>query len=146
GDHGRDSRPARSAERRGANHSDGNARERSRRSHEAAHLTPRWQGPQRREVTAMLAWWRTVRLSIKSLLLHPLRSSLTVLGIFIGVASVIWLLAIGEGIGRAAEDKIVEMGARNIILSTVKPSGEQAGEGGYGLTRDRKSTRLNSSH
>lgn len=83
----------------------------------------------------MLAWWHTIRLSIKSLLLHPLRSSLTVLGIFIGVASVIWLLAIGEGIGRAAEDKIVEMGARNIILRTVKPSGEQAGEGGYGLTR-----------
>lgn len=83
----------------------------------------------------MLAWLRTIRLSIKSLLLHPLRSSLTVLGIFIGVASVIWLLAIGEGIGRAAEDKIVEMGARNIILSTVKPSGEQAGDGGYGLTR-----------
>ena len=35
-------------------------------------------------------------LGVKSLLLHPMRSALTVLGIFIGVASVIWLLAIGE--------------------------------------------------
>ncbi|WP_442482039.1 ABC transporter permease [Aeoliella sp. SH292] len=84
----------------------------------------------------MLAWWRTIRLSIKELLLHPLRSSLTVLGIFIGVASVIWLLAIGEGIGRKAEEQIVDLGARNIILRTVKPAGEQAGDGLYGITRD----------
>lgn len=83
----------------------------------------------------MTAWWRTIRLSIKELLLHPLRSSLTVLGIFIGVASVIWLLAIGEGIGRKAEQQIVDLGARNILLRTVKPSGEQAGEGLFGLTR-----------
>ena len=84
----------------------------------------------------MLAWLRTIRLSIKELLLHPLRSSLTVLGIFIGVASVIWLLAIGEGIGRKAEEQIVDLGARNIILRTVKPSGDQSGNGLYGLTRD----------
>ena len=37
-------------------------------------------------------WLRTLQLSVKSLLMHPLRSSLTVLGIFIGVSSVIWLL------------------------------------------------------
>ncbi|WP_425400647.1 ABC transporter permease [Aeoliella sp.] len=84
----------------------------------------------------MLAWWRTIRLSIKELMLHPLRSSLTVLGIFIGVASVIWLLAIGEGIGRKAEEQIVDLGARNIILKTEKPSGEQAGDGLYGVTRE----------
>lgn len=83
----------------------------------------------------MLAWWRTIRLSIKELLLHPLRSSLTVLGIFIGVSSVIWLLAIGEGIGRKAEEQIVDLGARNIILRTVKPSDDKAGDGLYGVTR-----------
>ena len=55
-------------------------------------------------------WFRTIRLSIKSLLLHPLRSALTVLGIFIGVASVIWLLAMGEGIGRAAQEEIASLG------------------------------------
>jgi len=84
----------------------------------------------------MLVWWRTIRLSLQELSLHPLRSSLTVLGIFIGVASVIWLLAIGEGIGREAEKQIIELGARNILLQTVKPSGEQAHGGLYGLTRD----------
>ena len=48
------------------------------------------------------SWMRTIQLGIKSLLLHPMRSMLTVLGIFIGVASVIWLLAIGEGISQEA--------------------------------------------
>jgi putative ABC transport system permease protein len=81
-------------------------------------------------------WWRTLKLSVKSLLLHPLRSALTVLGIFIGVAGVIWLLSIGEGIGRAAEEQIAGLGARNIIVRTVKPSADEVQDGGYGLTRD----------
>ncbi len=83
----------------------------------------------------MAHWLRTVRLSIKSVLLHPLRSALTVLGIFIGVASVIWLLAIGEGIGRAAEEQIASLGATNIIVRTIKPSADEMGDGAYGLTR-----------
>jgi putative ABC transport system permease protein len=84
----------------------------------------------------MSRWWRTLKLSVKSLLLHPLRSALTVLGIFIGVAGVIWLLSIGEGIGRAAEDQIAGLGARNIIVRTIKPSADEVQDGGYGLTRD----------
>ena len=83
----------------------------------------------------MAHWIRTIRLSVKSVLMHPLRSALTVLGIFIGVASVIWLLAIGEGIGRAAEEQIASLGARNIIVRTIKPSADELGDGGYGLTR-----------
>ena len=54
----------------------------------------------------MTLWFRTWQLGVKSLLLHPLRSLLTVLGIFIGVASVIWLLAIGEGISKKAQEQI----------------------------------------
>ena len=83
----------------------------------------------------MNTWLRTIRLSIKSLLLHPLRSALTVLGIFIGVASVIWLLAMGEGIGRAAQEQIASLGAQNIIVRTIKPSSDEVEDGGYGLTR-----------
>jgi len=81
-------------------------------------------------------WLRTIKLSVKGVLLHPLRSALTVLGIFIGVASVIWLLAIGEGIGRAAQEQIASLGAQNIIVRTVKPPADEVGEGGYGLTRN----------
>jgi len=70
----------------------------------------------------MIAWFRTWQLGIKSLLLHPMRSMLTVLGIFIGVASVIWLMAIGEGISIKAQEQIESLGANNIIVRTIKPA------------------------
>ena len=69
-----------------------------------------------------MRWLRIWKLGIKSLLLHPLRSLLTMLGIFIGVASVIWLLAVGEGISSKAQEQIEGLGAENIILRSVKPS------------------------
>ncbi|MEX0820185.1 MAG: ABC transporter permease [Pirellulaceae bacterium] len=68
-----------------------------------------------------MLWLRTWRLGIKSLLLHPMRTALTVLGIFIGVASVIWLLAIGEGISQEAQRQIEGLGADNIMVRSVKP-------------------------
>jgi putative ABC transport system permease protein len=80
-------------------------------------------------------WLRTLQLSAKSLWMHPLRSSLTVLGIFIGVSSVIWLLALGEGISRAAQEQISSLGALNIIVRTVKPPLEQLQDAPFGLTR-----------
>jgi putative ABC transport system permease protein len=67
---------------------------------------------------------RTFRLGLKSLLLHPMRSFLTVVGIFIGVASVIWLLAIGEGISREAQRQIEDLGADTIIVRSIKPPSE----------------------
>ncbi|MDB4766650.1 ABC transporter permease [bacterium] len=71
--------------------------------------------------------FRTWKLGLKSLLLHPMRSALTVLGIFIGVASVIWLLAIGEGISHEAQRQIEDLGAENIIVRSVKPPDESSG-------------------
>ena len=65
------------------------------------------------------------RIGTKSLLLHPMRSALTVLGIFIGIASVIWLLAIGEGISQKVQQQIEELGTNNIILRSVKPVTEE---------------------
>ena len=71
--------------------------------------------------------FRTWKLGLKSLLLHPMRSALTVLGIFIGVASVIWLLAIGEGISKEAQRQIEDLGAENIIVRSIKPPDESGG-------------------
>ena len=71
--------------------------------------------------------FRTWQLGIKSLLLHPMRSALTVLGIFIGVASVIWLLAIGEGISKEAQKQIEDLGADNIIVRSIQPPDESGG-------------------
>ena len=84
-----------------------------------------------------LAWLRTWQLGVKSLLLHPLRSLLTILGIFIGVASVIWLLAIGEGISIKAQQQIESLGAENIIVRSIKPlTNESNTTIAYGITRE----------
>lgn len=85
-----------------------------------------------------MLWLRTVELGIKSLWLHPLRSLLTVLGIFIGVASVIWLLAISEGISLEAQKQIESLGADTIMIRSVKPPSEKLNAQGvtpYGLKR-----------
>src|SRR6516165_11487746 len=68
--------------------------------------------------------WRGLRLGLKSLLLHKLRSGLTALGLIFGVAAVISMLAVGEGASRDAQIRIEQLGATNIILRSVKPSDE----------------------
>jgi putative ABC transport system permease protein len=68
---------------------------------------------------------RAVRLGVKSLWLHKLRSLLTVLGIVFGVCSVIAMLAIGEGASYEAQEQIKNLGSQNIILRSVKPPEEQ---------------------
>jgi len=83
---------------------------------------------------------RTVKLGIKSLWMHRLRSTLTALGIIFGVSSVIAMLAIGEGASREAQEQIAQLGSRNIIIKTLKPpedqsiTGQQQGLLEYGLT------------
>jgi putative ABC transport system permease protein len=78
--------------------------------------------------------WRGLRLGLKSLLLHKLRSGLTALGLTFGVAAVISMLAVGEGASRAAQLNIEQLGATNIILRSVKPTEEvQAASGRQAL-------------
>jgi putative ABC transport system permease protein len=85
---------------------------------------------------------QTLRLGIKSLLLHKLRSALAVLGILIGVTAVIWLVAMGEGVSFQAQQQIKDLGATNVIVRSVKPtmSSSAAAAGSffvdYGLRRD----------
>ena len=83
---------------------------------------------------------KTVKLGIKSLWLHRLRSTLTTLGIVFGVCSVIAMLAIGEGASEQAQKTIARLGSKNLIIETVEPpqekidSGEQNVFRTYGLT------------
>jgi putative ABC transport system permease protein len=82
--------------------------------------------------------FRTVRLALKSLMLHKLRSGLTMLGIVFGVYSVIAMLAIGEGASAQAQKQVLALGATNIIVVTVKPPADsqqsQNRGGGRGFT------------
>ncbi len=72
---------------------------------------------------------RNVKLGIKSLLLHKLRSLLTMLGVVFGVASVIAMLAVGEGSKQAALEQIEKLGTNNIIVTSRK-SAESTAAGG----------------
>lgn len=93
----------------------------------------------------MLRLVRTIKLALKSLMLHKLRSGLTMLGTVFGVFSVIAMLAIGEGASKQARDQVLSLGATNIIVRSVKPpddpsSSQNSGGRGsvlrYGLTRN----------
>ena len=83
---------------------------------------------------------KTIKLGLKSLWMHRLRSTLTTMGIVFGVCSVIAMLAIGEGASREAQAAIARLGSTNLIIETVKPPEEGADSGDaqrvqkYGLT------------
>ena len=64
---------------------------------------------------------RHVRLGIKNLMLHRLRSLLTMLGVVFGVGSVIAMLAVAEGASRQTLAQIQKLGSRNIIIRSTKP-------------------------
>ena len=70
--------------------------------------------------------YRNVRLGLKTLLLHKLRSFLTMLGVVFGVASVVAMLAVGEGASREALDQIRRLGSTNIIITSMKPIEEES--------------------
>jgi len=92
---------------------------------------------------------RTMKLGVKSLWMHRLRSALTMLGIVFGVCSVIAMLAIGEGASREAQEMIARLGSTNLIVETVEPPEERADTSNtgrqmrsYGLTyKDAESIR-----
>ena len=71
--------------------------------------------------------WRTMAMGSKSLWLHKLRSFLTALGVVFGVASVVAMLAIGEGASHEAQEQIRKLGSQNIILQSMKPSDSAGG-------------------
>jgi putative ABC transport system permease protein len=69
---------------------------------------------------------RNVKLGVKNLLLHKLRSFLTMLGIVFGVGSVIAMLAVGEGASKEALEQIRKLGSNNIIINSIKPVEEES--------------------
>src|SRR5262245_43627901 len=69
----------------------------------------------------MIAGLHVVRLGVKSLLLHKLRSLLTVLGLLFGVASVISMLAVGEGASHEALEQLKALGPTNLMVRSQRP-------------------------
>ena len=59
----------------------------------------------------------TIRVALQSIIANLLRSSLTMLGIIIGVAAVITMVALGTGAQRAVDEQIGQLGTR--VLSVM---------------------------
>src|SRR5438105_9211730 len=66
-------------------------------------------------------WRSSLVLALRSLWLHKLRSVLSVLGIIIGTASVIAMMAFGKGSMEDALEDIRRQGTNNVIVRSVKP-------------------------
>ena len=85
---------------------------------------------------------RYVRLGVENLLLHKLRSFLTMLGVVFGVGSVVAMLSVGEGASKEALEQIRKLGSNNVIISSMKPVEDELTDttrtrmSVYGLTYD----------
>ncbi|MBX6381670.1 MAG: ABC transporter permease [Microbispora sp.] len=73
-----------------------------------------------------------LRFALRGLSANKMRSALTMLGILIGVAAVILLVAIGEGSSRQIQQNIQQLGANTL---TITPSTFGGGGGGGGIAR-----------
>ena len=69
---------------------------------------------------------RNILLGMENLLLHKLRSFLTMLGVVFGVGSVVAMLSVGEGASKEALEQIRKLGSNNIIISAMKSAEEEA--------------------
>jgi putative ABC transport system permease protein len=72
----------------------------------------------RRVGSVFVKFWFTVKMAIHGLIANPLRSFLTILGVSIGVASVVSLMGIGEGARLAVIDQFENLG-ENVIKIAV---------------------------
>ena len=71
------------------------------------------------------AWLVLLRLGVRSLKLHKLRSSLSILGVVFGVAAVVAMSSVGEGARRETLAQIASLGIDTV---TVRPRPPEPGE------------------
>jgi len=69
----------------------------------------------------LVKWWFTMKMALHGIVSNPLRSALTILGVAIGVASVVSLMGIGEGARRAVVEQFESLG-KNVITITAHDS------------------------
>src|SRR5436305_4676033 len=71
-------------------------------------------------------WLPDLRLGLQNLLLHRLRSMLTMLGMIFGVAAVVSMLSIGAGARQKVMALIEQMGVHNLIVEAKESTEWQA--------------------
>ena len=75
--------------------------------------------------------WASVRIALRALQINRMRSALTMLGIIIGVAAVIAMVAVGSGAESRIKEQIASIGSNLIIVlsGSVSTSGMHMGTG-----------------
>src|SRR5713101_3923964 len=106
----------------------------TRRTRPAAHRIGSRQGtaccaPTTHKKEAGVDFWNTVRLAFRALARNKLRSSLTMLGIIIGVGAVIATVSIGQGAEYLVQQGIQSMGTNAVFISagSNRPGGARLG-------------------
>jgi putative ABC transport system permease protein len=86
-----------------------------------------------------MTWLASMRIALRALRVNKLRSTLTMLGIIIGVAAVITMIAVGAGAQARVEEQIKSLGSNLILLlpGSVTSGGVRMGSGSRNtLTED----------
>ena len=65
-----------------------------------------------------MPFWETIRVALDSMRGNLFRSALTMLGVIIGVAAVIAMLALGRGAQRAVDEQLAALGADVLTVTT----------------------------
>src|SRR5690554_216402 len=79
----------------------------------------------RRQASPLAGVGEAVRMALRSLTANIFRTFLTLLGIVIGVASVVAMLAIGEGAAREIVDRISSIGTNMLTLQPARVPGQR---------------------
>jgi putative ABC transport system permease protein len=77
-------------------------------------------------------WWETIRTGLSAIRAHRLRSGLTVLGILIGIATVVLSVGLGEGASSSVKSQISALGSNLLIVSPGSTTSTSGVRGGLG--------------
>jgi len=79
-----------------------------------------------------VSWLETFRAGIDAVRAHRLRSALTMLGIVIGISSVILTVGLGQGAQNQVKDEISALGSNLLIISPGSSTDSSGIRGGFG--------------
>src|ERR1700712_5343968 len=93
-------------------------------------------------------WAETLRTGLQAVRTHRLRSGLTVLGILIGIATVVLSVGLGEGASSTVKSQIAALGSNLLIVSpgssTTTGTGVRGGLGSASTLTIEDATALGS--
>jgi len=92
-----------------------------------------------------MSWRETLRTALEAILSRRMRSSLTMLGILIGIAAVMLTVGLGQGAQAQVRDQINQLGSNLLIVSpgsTTSATGIRGGRGSASTLTMRDSTAL----